>query len=116
LVVAEIDTLGGTLKRLELLRHKDSEDEKRNLVLLGTDRRYEAQSGIAGEGGPNHRAVWRLLPGERSLAPGADHLEVRLAAQGRDGLEAQKIYTFKRDSHVIDASFELRNPRPQPLS
>ncbi|TMG79374.1 MAG: membrane protein insertase YidC, partial [Betaproteobacteria bacterium] len=26
LVVADIDTLGGTLKRLELLRHKDSAD------------------------------------------------------------------------------------------
>ena len=116
LVVAEIDTLGGTLKRLELLRHKDSEDERKNLVLLTPDRRYEAQSGIAGEGGPNHRTLWRLLPGERSLAPGADRVEVRLAAQGRDGLEVQKIYTFRRDSYVVDVSLELRNPRQQPVS
>src|SRR5438552_8775507 len=28
LLVAEIDTLGGTLKRLELLRHKDSSDPR----------------------------------------------------------------------------------------
>ena len=116
LVVAEIDTLGGTLKRLELLRHKDSEDEKRNLVLLTPERRYEAQSGIAGEGGPNHRTLWHLLPGERTLAPGADHLEVRLIAQGRDGLEVQKVYTFKRDSYVVDVSLELRNPRQQPVN
>src|SRR5262245_18528306 len=27
-VIAEIDTLGGTLKRLELLKHKDTEDPK----------------------------------------------------------------------------------------
>ena len=116
LVVADIDTLGGTLKRLELLRHKDSEDEKKNLVLLTSERSYEAQSGIAGEGGPNHRTLWRLLPGERTLAPGADRVEVRFAAQGRDGLEVQKVYTFKRDSYVIDVSLELRNPRAQPLN
>jgi YidC/Oxa1 family membrane protein insertase len=116
LVAAEIDTLGGTLKRLELLRHKDSEDEKKNLVLLGADRRYEAQSGIAGEGGPNHRTLWRLLPGERTLAPGADRVEVRLTAQGRDGLEVQKTYSFRRDSYVVDVSLELRNPRQQPVN
>jgi len=116
LVVADIDTLGGTLKRLELLRHKDSEDEKKNLVLLAADRRYEAQSGIAGEGGPNHRTLWRLLPGERSLASGAESVEVRLAAQGRDGLEVQKVYTFKRGSYVVDVSLELRNSRQQPVN
>ncbi|MEA3191972.1 MAG: YidC/Oxa1 family rane protein insertase [Betaproteobacteria bacterium] len=116
LVIAEIDTLGGTLKRLELLRHKDTEDEKKNLVLLGADRHYEAQSGIAGEGGPNHRTLWRVLPGERVLKEGADRVEVRLAAQGRDGLEVQKVYLFKRDSYVVDVSLELKNPRQQPLA
>jgi len=116
LVTAEIDTLGATLKRLELLRHKDSEDPNKNLVLLNPEHRYEAQSGIAGEGGPNHRTLWRLLPGERSLAAGADRVEVRLAAQGRDGLEVQKVYTFKRDSYVVEVSLEMRNPRPQPAS
>src|SRR5207248_5400577 len=53
LVVAEIDTLGGTLKRLELLRHKDSADPDKNFVLVSPAHLYEAQSGITGEGGPN---------------------------------------------------------------
>jgi len=116
LVVAEIDTLGATLKRLELLRHKDTEDDKKNLDLLRPDHHYEAQSGIAGEGGPNHRTLWRLLPGERSLAQGADHVEVRFAAPGRDGLEVQKVYTFRRDSYVVDVALELKNTRAQPAS
>src|SRR5919108_2234805 len=67
LIVAEIDTLGATLKRVELLRHKDSNDFSKNLVLLGPEHHYEAQSGLAGEGGPNHRTLWRLQPGERAL-------------------------------------------------
>src|SRR5262245_15734222 len=35
LVIAEIDSLGGSLRHLELLRHKDSADANKNFVLLG---------------------------------------------------------------------------------
>src|SRR6186997_964828 len=72
LMIAEVDTLGATLKRVELLRHKDSKDLSKNLTLLGATHHYEAQSGLAGEGGPNHRTLWRALPGARELAPGQD--------------------------------------------
>ena|SRR5258708_2107728 len=37
LFVADIDTLGGTLKHLELTRHKDSADPNKDLALLGPD-------------------------------------------------------------------------------
>jgi YidC/Oxa1 family membrane protein insertase len=116
LLIAEIDTLGGTLKRVELTHHKDSKDPSKNFVLLGPDHHYEAQSGITGEAGPNHRTLWRALPGERSLAAGQDRLELRLAAQGKDGLEVQKIYGFKRDSYVIDVALEVRNKASAPVS
>jgi YidC/Oxa1 family membrane protein insertase len=109
LLLAEIDTLGGTLKRIELLRHKDSKDSNEPLVLLGPAHRYEAQSGLAGEAGPNHRTLWQAQAGERALEAGRDAVEVRLTAAGRDGLEATKVYTFRRDSYVIDVALELRN-------
>jgi YidC/Oxa1 family membrane protein insertase len=116
LLVADIDSLGGTLKRVELIRHKDSKDWSKNLVLLGPEHRYEAQSGLTGDTGPNHRTAWRVLPGERSLAAGQDAIELRLAAQGKDGLEVQKIYTFRRDSYVIDIALEIRNPGTAPVA
>ena len=116
LVVAEIDTLGGTLKRVELVRHKDSKDLSKNLVLLGSERQYEAQSGLAGEGGPNHRTLWRAEPGERALAPGRDEVAVQLVATGKDGLEVRKSYTFKRNSYVVDVALELRNPNAAPAA
>ncbi|TMH69731.1 MAG: membrane protein insertase YidC [Betaproteobacteria bacterium] len=116
LVIAEIDTRGGTLKRLELLRHKDSSDPDKNLVLVSPAHQYEAQSGVAGEGGPNHRTLWRAAPGARALAPGAESVELRLSAQGRDGLEVEKIFTFKRNSYVIDVSLQLRNGGAAPLA
>ena len=116
LVVAEIDTLGGTLKRVELVRHKDSKDLSKNLVLLGSERQYEAQSGLAGEGGPNHRTLWRVEPGERALAPGRDEVAVQLAATGKDGLEVRKSYTFKRSSYVVDVVLDVRNPGAAPVA
>src|SRR6478736_474088 len=67
LLIADIDTLGATLRRVELTHHKDSKDPTKDLVLLGAEHRYEAQSGLTGDAGPNHRTVWRVLPGARSL-------------------------------------------------
>jgi len=67
LFVAEIDTLGGTLKRIELLRHKDARDPTKNFVLLGPEHHYEAQSGLTGER-PNHLSLWRAQGTEYALA------------------------------------------------
>ncbi len=110
LLIAEIDTLGGTLKRLELLRHRDSSDPSKNFVLLGPQHQYEAQSGITGEGGPNHRSLWRALPGARTLAPGQDAVVLRLTASGSDGAEVEKVYTFRRNSYEIGVALNVRKP------
>jgi YidC/Oxa1 family membrane protein insertase len=116
LVIAEIDSRGATLKRLELLRHKDSNDPDKNFVLISPAHQYEAQTGLAGEGGPNHRSLWRVEPGSRTLAPAADSVELRLTAQGRDGLEVEKTFTFKRNSYVVDVSLQVRNGGSAPLA
>ena len=115
LIAGEVDTLGGTLKRVELLRHKDSKDLSRSLVLLGPEHHYEAQSGLAGEGGPNHRTFWRAEPGERALAAGRDEVTLVLSATGKDGAQVRKTYTFKRDSYVIDVALEVQNAGAAPL-
>src|SRR6185436_4656588 len=102
LLIADIDAQGGALTKLELVKHKETEDESKNLVLLGPEHHYFAQSGLTGDGGPNHRTLWRVLPGERSLSEGKNSLELRLAAEGKDGLSVEKVYTFKRDSYIVD--------------
>jgi YidC/Oxa1 family membrane protein insertase len=83
---------------------------------MGPDHLYEAQSGLSGDGGPNHRTPWRAEPGERSLAPGKDVVELRLDATGKDGVQVQKIYTFRRNSYVIDVALEVRNGGAAPLT
>jgi YidC/Oxa1 family membrane protein insertase len=116
LVAAEIDTRGGTLKRLELLKHKDSADPTQNFVLLGDDHRYEAQSGLIQEGGPNHLTLWTANGKEFALAPGQDTVQVRLTGAGRDGVAVEKVYAFKRNSYVVDVSLEIRNQGAAPVT
>jgi YidC/Oxa1 family membrane protein insertase len=115
-VEAEIDTMGATLSRLQLLKHKATEDLSKPFTLLGPEHRYEAQSGLTGEAGPNHRSLWRLVSGAPEWREGQESLEVRFAAQGSDGVVAEKTYTFRRDSYVIDVALEIRNTGAAPLS
>ena len=114
LIAAEIDTLGGTIKRLELLRHRASEDQTKNLALLGEEHRYEAQSGLAGELGANHRVLWTAQPGARTLDAGQEALEVRFTALA-SGLAVTKIYTFRRNSYVVDVALEIKNKGAVPI-
>jgi len=109
LVVAEIDTLGGTLKRLELLKHKDAADPNKDFVLLGPEHHYEAQSGITREGGPNHLSLWKAQGTDFALENGKDSVEVRLSAVGKDGIAVDKVYTLRRNSYVIDVSLDVKN-------
>jgi len=116
LVVAEIDSLGATLTRLELRKHKDALDPNKDFELLGPEHSYSAQSGLIGEGMPNHRTLWRALPGERTLGAGAERVQAKFATDGPGGLTVEKIYTFHRNSYLIDVSFELRNAGGAPLA
>jgi len=116
LLVAEIDTLGATLSRLELRRHKDTNNSDKNFVLFGPEHAYGAQSGLSGEGMPNHHQVWRALPGPRVLGEGSERLEVRFAADGPAGVTVEKVYTFHRDSYLIDVAFALKNEGSSPVS
>ena len=116
LLIAEIDTLGGTLSKIELLKHKHADDPSRNLVLLGPQSHYFAQSGLTGEGGPNHRTPMKAQPGARELAAGAGKLEVRLTAAGAAGVVVDKVFVFSRDSYVVDVALEIKNQGTAPIS
>src|SRR6185503_13112828 len=115
LIAVEIDTLGGTIKRLDLLRHKASDDQTKDFSLLSEAHRYEAQSGLAGDLGANHRVLWTAQPGARTLDAGQNALEVRLTAQA-GALAVTKIYTFHRNSYVIDVALEVKNQGTAPVA
>ncbi len=115
--VAEIDTAGGDLRRLELLAHRDTLDHKKNFVLLQQqgDLTYVAQAGLIGNDLPNHRTRYTTGAREVRLAAGTDRVSVRLDAPPVDGLKVSKIYTFHRGSYAIDVAFEVENKGAAPI-
>jgi YidC/Oxa1 family membrane protein insertase len=112
---AEIDPVGGDVVRVELLRYNDSIDPKKKLVLLGPEHRYAAQSGLIGNGLPNHRTVFTPRAREYKLADGQDAVEVKLDATTPEGVRVVKTLTFRRSSYVVDIAQEITNGTAAPL-
>ncbi len=120
MLVAEIDTVGGDVRRLELQKHKATEDKTRNFVLLDDSdpakKLYVSQSGFTDPNLPNHKTVFSAKPGSYTLAEGQNALEVRLNWTGANGVQVDKIYTFHRGSYVVDLKYEIRNQSTNPLA
>ncbi len=113
---ADIDTLGGELKRLELLKHKDSVDPKKNVVLFDNSehRTYLAETGLIGGPFPNHKSPFVAKPGPRAL-DGANQIQLVLESE-QGGVKLTKIYTFKRGDYTIDVKHEVSNNSGAPIA
>lgn len=113
MIVAEIDTAGGDIRKLGLLLHPAREDESRPYeLLLDQAARFQvSQSGLIGEGLPSHKTRYSVDSGVYTyeLSPGEDSVSVRLLAPEQDGIQVAKIYTFHRGTYVIDVEFEIVN-------
>src|SRR5438477_1563670 len=114
-ILAEIDTEGGNLVYLELLKHKDTLQEAKNFVLFGPEHHYAAESGLIGEGLPNHRTLFRAASREFDLAAGQEKLDVRLEADTPGGIKVAKVLTFYRQSYRIDLTEEIANGTTAPV-
>jgi YidC/Oxa1 family membrane protein insertase len=112
---AEIDPIGGDIVKLELTRYKDSFDATKTYLLLGPDHRYAAQSGLIGQGLPNHKTAFTAETTSYKLAAGQDALEVKLEAASEQ-VRVVKRLTFRRSSYVVDIAQEITNSRSEPLS
>jgi YidC/Oxa1 family membrane protein insertase len=115
LVKATLDSKGGDLVRVELLKQVDKIDPTKNTVLLdqSAERLYVAQTGLipaaGGAGLPNHHTVMTLVPGERTLQAGRDAVQVKFESPVVGGVKLVKTYTFKRGDYVIDVKNEVVN-------
>ena len=112
MVLAVIDTAGGDIRDLDLLKHPSRADKSIPFALLQSEfpRVNVAQSGFtAGEGLPTHKTLYTTESESYTLAAGEDKIEIRLSAPEVDGIKATKVYTFHRGSYVIDVKFEIDN-------
>ena len=113
----EISTLGGDIRRLELLKHFDPIDKSKPLVLFQYDEnhKYLAQSGLLGEGLPTHNTLFTAQVKEYELAGGKELIEVRLSPKAGSDVKIEKVFVFHKSSYLIDVSFELNNTSAQKL-
>ena len=118
LFTAEIDPVGGVITQVALAQHRDAFDKAKPYLALqrNAERTFVAQAGLLGEGMPNHRTVYEVLPGPRELAPGEDSFDVRLATTAANGDKVVQTLTFRRGSYLIDATFDLANAGAAPIS
>jgi YidC/Oxa1 family membrane protein insertase len=112
LVSAEISTLGGDVRRLELLTYEQQGNSSQNFVLFEASpaHTYVVQSGLIGESLPNHRTRYTAKADSYELDEGADRVEIVLESANQDGgIGVKKIFTFYRGSYLIDIAYEIHN-------
>jgi YidC/Oxa1 family membrane protein insertase len=107
----EIDTLGGDIRRLELLQHHDDQDKSKNFVLMSEAKpnTYIVRSGLTGSGLPDHRTLYTVAGKDFGLENGANELKVKLTTAGGEGVLVEKIFTFHRDSYLVDVEYKINN-------
>jgi YidC/Oxa1 family membrane protein insertase len=114
----ELNTLGGDIRRLTLKQVHAARDRTQPLTLLEPDpaHYFVTQSGLLGEGLPNHKAAYESEQRAYELRDGQDTLEVRLKAHDASGVEVTKVYRFHRGSYLIDVAYEVANKSDKPLA
>lgn len=117
----EIDSLGGEVRRAELLRHRDAIDNTTNVLLFtsGNGRTYVAQSGLIGapdgQSFPTHRTPFQAQAAEARLAEGAGEVSLSMTSES-GGLRVTKTYTLARGSYEVKVRHEIANVSGAPLS
>ena len=109
----QIDTRGGTIYKLDLSDYPASADQMDlpfELFSAKDSQYHVAQSGLisSSSSAPNHHAVYRAEKTEYRLAEGIDELKVQLVWQDQ-GVSVIKVFTFHRDSYVIDVEHFVRS-------
>ncbi len=116
------DTEGGSLVRVEFLKHVDMAKKEHNFVLLdeSADRVYLAQTGaIGGVAGspafPTHKTVMQVT-GARDLKDGESEFQLKFESPEVGGLKLTKTYTIRRGAYDVAVRHEVSNLSAQPVA
>jgi len=110
----DVDTAGGVIRRLELLKYRDKVDPSKNQLLFHADqakgRIYLGQTGLTGNSPaglmPNHNTPFSVVSGPTVDGNGQVQLVLQ-AEQG--GVRLTKTFTFKRGDYVIGVRHDVAN-------
>ena len=119
IVKVDIDTLGGVIKRLELLKFPDHFDKKKNQVLfdVGGPNTYLGQTGLIGSTPagvlPNHQTPFTVRGGAPTRDANGNVQLVLDAEQG--GVRLTKTFTFKKGDYTIGLRHDVTNLGAAPV-
>ncbi|WP_338847075.1 membrane protein insertase YidC [Massilia sp. W12] len=118
----DVDTEGGQMTRLELLKYRDGIDKNKNQLLFHVNDKntYVMQSGLTGPAInglplPSHKSGFQVRPGERTLAAGRNELQLVLEAE-QGGVKLIKTYTLRRGDYKIGVRHEIVNNSGAPAT
>lgn len=108
---AEIDTMGGDLRKLILTHYKADGSKTEPYVLLDDQSKpkvYVAQSGLLGGDLPTHKSVFTSAQSQYKLQDGKDTLTVNLDWSNAT-YKVTKSYIFHRNSYLVDVNYHIEN-------
>ena len=112
MVVAYINPLGGVIERLELLEEPvalDKPNEGYPLLKKTAAEVFVTQDGlISNQGAPSHQTAYQSYQTDYSLGEQTEVL-VPLSYVNDAGIEFVKTFRFKRNSYVVDISYDVQN-------
>jgi YidC/Oxa1 family membrane protein insertase len=114
----ELSTLGADIRRVTFKEIGSAVDRNKPLVLLQDDPKnlFITQSGLVGEGLPNHKSTYALVRKDDGLASGRDTVEAHFSYKDPSGIEVEKTYRLKRGSYEIAIETRLRNTTSAPIA
>eukprot|EP01114_Cavostelium_apophysatum_P016156 TRINITY_DN4542_c0_g3_i2.p3 TRINITY_DN4542_c0_g3~~TRINITY_DN4542_c0_g3_i2.p3 ORF type:complete len:551 (+),score=159.85 TRINITY_DN4542_c0_g3_i2:1172-2824(+) len=118
-VKVDIDTLGGVIKRLELLKFPDHFDKTKNQVLfsVGGANTYLGQTGLIGQTPagvlPNHQTPFIVRGGAPTRDANGNVQLVLDAEQG--GVRLTKTFTFRKGDYTIGVRHDVTNLGTAPV-
>ncbi|MDD2720554.1 MAG: membrane protein insertase YidC [Gallionella sp.] len=111
-IEAEINTTGGNIQHLDLLKHPDALDKNKGVILFDKGEgknTYIAQSGLLGSEMPNHNTLFTASQDNYQLQDNENQVQIKMLAVSSSGVQVAKIFTFHKGSYVIDISYEISN-------
>lgn len=114
---ATIDTSGGDIIAIKLLKYPESLGSKTPFLLLNNDAttRYIAESGLLSKEGPDttqEQAIYTSAQTTYSLDPNQNDLIVKLNWQ-KNGIHVTKTFNFARDSYEVKVKYDVNNQSNQ---
>ncbi|MCZ7600989.1 MAG: membrane protein insertase YidC [Gammaproteobacteria bacterium] len=120
LIRVELSTIGGDIRKVELLDYPvdvDHPEVPLSLMSSQSPNIFMTETGLLGRGHefPNHRTEWRIDGDRFTLDPGQDSLEITFSHEAGP-VTYRKVYRFHRDSYLVDVEYRVDNGSETPRS